>query len=122
MLKWLKSQKTLESIHARWSIFLEKFKHVFNHKLGPQNMATNALSRHDLLVTTLSTELVGFNCFKDQYITYEDFQKLWHKCLIHDDTGDFHINYGFLFKRLQLCVPRCSLRTYILYKKCMGEV
>ena len=63
-------------MHARWSIFLKKFMHVFNHKPRAQNMVADALSRHALLVTTLSTELVGFNCFKDQYITYEDFQKV----------------------------------------------
>ena len=35
--------------------------------------------------------------------------------MIHDAKGDFHTNYGFLFKGLQLCVPRGSLIVQEMY-------
>ena len=113
-LKWLKSQPKLDSKHARWAIFLEQFRYTFHHKAGIQNKVADALSRQSLLLTTLRTELVGFDCFKEQYATDEDFQDIWEKCLIHDNTGSFHIRDGFLFKGLQLCLPRGSIRDYII--------
>ena len=113
-LKWLKSQPKLEQKLARWSIFLEQFRYTFHHKAGVQNKVVDALSRHSLFLTVLRNELVGFDSFKDQYDSDLDFQAIWEKCLCHDHTGEFHIADGFLFKGLQLCLPRGSIRSYIV--------
>lgn len=48
---------------------------------------------------------MGFDCFKKQYPTNNDFQDIWYKCLYHEATNDYHIQAEFLFKGLQLCVP-----------------
>ena len=113
-LQWLKSQKKLESMHARWAVFLERFQYIFNHKPGSQNQAADALSRQVLLINTLQTELVGFDSLKYQYSTDEDFHAIWNKCLVNDNTGEYHISEGNLFKGPHLCLPRGSMRSHIM--------
>ena len=44
-LKWLNSQKKLESMHARWAVFLQQFQYTFSYKPGVQNKAADALSQ-----------------------------------------------------------------------------
>lgn len=93
----------------------------------------NALNRQSLLIITyhyLIMELVGFESFKDQHNT------IWHseskgncwvnyiffplvdprriKCLLKDNTKKYHIVNSFVFKRLQLCLPRTSLKDHII--------
>ena len=99
-LKWLNSQKKLESMHARWAVFLQQFRYSFSYKPGVQNKAADALSRQVLLLNTLHTELVGFDYLKEFYETDEDFRDIWEKCLLKDNTDDYHIQAGFFFKGL----------------------
>lgn len=43
-LQYLKSQKTLNPMHARWIAFLGTFNYTFHHKLGSSNSVVDTLS------------------------------------------------------------------------------
>ena len=51
----------------------------------------DALSRRSCLLTTLHTEVIGFEHLKELYVDDEDFQSFWQKCLKHEVAGDYHI-------------------------------
>ena len=44
-LRYLNSQKKLNSRHAKWVEFLNEYSFVINHRAGVENKAANALSR-----------------------------------------------------------------------------
>ena len=104
-LKWLNSQKKLESMHARWAVFLQQFRYSFSYKPGVQNKAADALSRQVMLLNTLHAELVGFDYLKKLYETDEDFKDIWEKCLLKDNTDDYHIQAGFFLKDFSCVCP-----------------
>lgn len=87
---------------------------MFNHKPDSQNQATDAQSRQALLTSTLQAKLIiGFNSLRKHD---EDFQALWNKCFINDNTEEFHLCDGYLFMSLQLFLPTAFMRTYIMQK------
>ncbi|XP_019053155.1 PREDICTED: uncharacterized protein LOC109114638 [Nelumbo nucifera] len=114
-LKYLSKQKQLRSdLHARWSVFIDKFPYKIVYKGGQQNKVVDALSRRVALIKTLSIEIVGFECLKDLYTQDDDFKQVWEKYINRQLAGDFYIHDGFLMKVEQLCIPCTSLREKII--------
>lgn len=51
-LRYFKTQKHINKMHAHWVAYLEQFAYVIKHKSRVTNKVANALSRHaNLLVT-----------------------------------------------------------------------
>ena len=75
----------------------------------------DACSKQASLLTTLRTEVVGFDCLKELYENDEDFGDIWGKCQqTHIAVNSMSIQDGFLFQGNQLCIPKSSLREQII--------
>ena len=67
-LKYLNSQKKLNSRHGRWVEFLQDYTYILKHKDEVENRVVDALSRRRALLSVMSTEVVGFEKIKDTYV------------------------------------------------------
>jgi len=73
-LKYLNSQKKLNSRHDRWVEFLQDYTYILKHKAGVENRVADALSRCRALLSVMNTEVVGFEKIKDIYDSCPDFE------------------------------------------------
>ena len=71
----------LDCMNARWVLIVQKFTFVFRHRTGFQNKVADSLSRRAHLFTVLSTKIIGFEAFPDQYEHDEDFGFTWQQCV-----------------------------------------
>ncbi|XP_022857650.1 uncharacterized protein LOC111378650, partial [Olea europaea var. sylvestris] len=69
-----------------------EFTFTLRHQAGSLNRVADALSRHTLLLTTMSTKIVGFEAFPDMYAADPSFGKIIR----------------------ELCISDCSLRQQII--------
>ena len=76
-LKYLNSQKKLNSRHGRWVEFLQNYTYVLKHKARVENRVAYALSRHRTLLFVMSTEMAGFEKIKDTYESCPDFGNIY---------------------------------------------
>ena len=78
----------------------------------------DALSRHSMLLTSVSTEVVGFDRLKDEYPTCPDFGNIYRS--LQQGPSSMHSDYtlldGYLFKRNQLCIPKTSVREFLIWE------
>ena len=115
-LQYLHSQKKLDDRHVRWSSFLNEFNFSLKYKSGQSNIVADALSRRSLLLSVLSTQILGFEELKNQdgsdpyfsKITAELCNSLQADCLL------YRLQEVYLFKGNQLCIPEGSLREQII--------
>jgi len=77
------------------------------------NKGADALSQRYLLLSTLGSKVLGFECIKDMYAQDEDFKVIFGDCSSHAH-GSFHLGNGFLFKRNRLCIPECGFRELLI--------
>ncbi|WMV34637.1 hypothetical protein MTR67_028022, partial [Solanum verrucosum] len=66
-LKHIRAQGKFNKRHAKWIEFLETFPYVIQYKKGKENVVVDALSRKHVLINTLSSKLIGFECLKGLY-------------------------------------------------------
>jgi hypothetical protein len=112
-LQFINNQNSVNRMHARWVSFIQRFTFSLKHKAGQLNKVADALSRRALLLVTIRTEVIGFDCLKDLYADDEDFGPIWTKYLQGLSQEGMHIQEGYLFRGNQLCIPRSSLREQI---------
>uniref|UniRef100_A0A2N9HAC1 RNA-directed DNA polymerase n=1 Tax=Fagus sylvatica TaxID=28930 RepID=A0A2N9HAC1_FAGSY len=112
-LKFLKAQKKLNSRHASWVSYLEKFSFVLQHKSGSSNRVADALSRRHSLLTTLSCEVTGFDLIPEYYVSDPFFSQVLHD-MNDKKSRDYLMINGYLFKGNQLCLPKGSLRLFVI--------
>ena len=66
-LQYLNSQGKLNQRHMKWVEFLQSYIFVLKHRSGKYNRVADALSRRQLLLTTMQVEVVGFDELKNLY-------------------------------------------------------
>ena len=102
-------------MHARWVAYIQRFHFTLKHKSSVNNKVADALSMRASLLTTLHTEVIGFDCLKELYENDEYFGDIWGKCQqTHTTFNSMYIQDGFLFRGNQLCIPKSSLKEQII--------
>ena len=102
-------------MHARWVAYIQCFHFTLKHKFDVTNKVADALSKRASLLTTLRTEVVGYDYLKELYENDEDFDDTWGKCQqTHTAINSMYIQDGFLFQGNQLCIPKSLLREQII--------
>ena len=103
----------MQDYQLKWVTFLQEYTFVLKHQAGTLNCVANALSCQVTLLTTMSTQVAGFDTFKDLYPSDPSFGKIFQE-VPNGQRHDFTLHNGYLFQGLQLCIPDCSLRQHIL--------
>jgi len=63
-------------MHARLASYFEQFNFVIRHKSGVDNKVPDTLSRRVLLLISLQSEIIEFECLKELYKEDEDFAEI----------------------------------------------
>ena len=119
-LKYINTQKKLNTRHAKWVSFLQGYTFVLKHKSGKQNQVADALSRRTSLLSTMVAEVIGFDTIKKLYATDDDFWEIVEQLngssigRTSHVQGDYFLQDGYLFKGRQLCIPVSSMRENII--------
>ena len=121
-LRYLNSQKKLNPRHAKWVEYIQAYTFVLKHRAGTENKVADALSRRSLLLSTIKTEVVGFDQIKEQYDTCPDFKEIHQALRIGPSREHSHYTLidGYLFKESKLCIPRTSLREFLVWETHAG--
>ena len=117
-LRFLHSQRHLNSRHAEWSEFLQEFTFVIKHRSGTENKVADALSRMLTVLNSMSVSVVGFERLKDAYATCADFGLIFQalKNGNRHEHQDFIIKNDHLFRGSRLCIPRTSMRDFLIWE------
>jgi hypothetical protein len=106
-LKNLNNQDKLSARHAKWATFVQQFSFTIKRKSGALNKMADALSRKTSLLTTMKSEVIGFELLKDSCLLTHFFGPIIEDVSL-GARGDFGLYIGFLFKGTQMCIPEGS--------------
>ncbi|KAK1414879.1 hypothetical protein QVD17_30640 [Tagetes erecta] len=118
-LRHIRSQDKVSHKHARWMAFLEKFTFVVKHKSGSLNRVADALSRRSNLLVSMRVVVPGIDTLMEQLMVDPYFSVVLQG-VQSGQRSAFLVQYGFLFRGNQLCIPDSSLRLQIV-KELHGE-
>ncbi|PKA45571.1 hypothetical protein AXF42_Ash021624 [Apostasia shenzhenica] len=123
-LRYLNSQKKLNSRHAKWVEFLQKYTFVLKLKAGIKNKVADALSRRVSLLFTMSVEVLGFDKLTESYKDCPDFGVIYAAVKEGQsrEFTDFLIQDGYLFRDCRLCFPRTSVRDFLVWELHAGRL
>jgi hypothetical protein len=115
-LKHLGSQSKLNPRHSRWTTYLQQFDFIIKHKAGTENKAADALSRQPHMLHMFSIHATGFEEIKTQYTDDDDFGTIWSnlQAKITITGGEYSLKDDYLFCGTRLCIPKGSLREFII--------
>ena len=74
----------------------------------------------------MKVEVLGFDEMKELYDVDPNFSKVWRECRVPNLTDhiskydEYFIQEGMLFKGIQLCIPRSSMRLNLIKEKHSG--
>ncbi|XP_073120602.1 uncharacterized protein [Henckelia pumila] len=112
-LKHLKGQQKLNKIHANWVAFLETLPYVIKYKQGKENVVADALSRMYALLTTLDANFLYFELVKELYASDSEFGEVYKSCML-SSQGKFYLHDGYVYKENRLCIPKTSIREFLV--------
>ena len=117
-LCYLHSQKKLNFRHGSWVEFLQRYHFVVKHRAGIENKATDALSQSVSLLSIMSVKVNGFERLKDDYELCPDFGDLYTSLSNAPQPilDDYTLQDGYLFKVNKLCIPRPSVRDFLVWE------
>ena len=107
----------------KWVEYLQSFTFVIKHKSGVTNKVFDALSRRCSLLTEMKVEVLGFDEMKKLYDADPNFFEASRECKEPNLTDhiskydECFIQEGMLFKVIQLCIPKSSMRLNLIKEK-----
>ena len=107
-----------------WVEYLQNFTFVIKHKSEVTKRVVDALRRRCSLLIEMKVEVLGF--MKELYDVDLNFYEAWRECrapnLIDHISkyNEYFIQEGMLFKGIQLCIPRSSMRVNLIKEKHSG--
>jgi hypothetical protein len=124
-LQFITRQEKLNQRHAKWVEFMKFLIFVIKNIVGTANKVANYLSRRSLIVKEFQVETLGFEHLKEMYQEDPDFKEAYEACtnpLLGDRSPwtEYLVQDGLLFKGIQLCIPKCSMRDNLLKEKHIG--
>ena len=91
---------------------------MIKHKAGVENKVADALSRRVSILTAPSSEVTGFERIKNDYDSCPDFGEVYR--VLSDglirEKDDYFLLDGYLFRANQLCIPRTSVRDFLIWE------
>ncbi|KAJ0967944.1 hypothetical protein J5N97_024861 [Dioscorea zingiberensis] len=117
-LRYFCIQRKLSDKHARWVAFLQEYTFILHHRPGSENKPADALSRVITVLHSMSTSVIGFDRLKDEYPLCPDFGSIYSAILAGNRRAhiDFLLRDGYLFRGSTLCIPRTSLRDFLIWE------
>ncbi|KAF5470834.1 hypothetical protein F2P56_011322 [Juglans regia] len=117
-LRYLNSQKRLNSRHGRWVEYLQAYSFALKHRKGVENQAADALSRRISFLSIMNVKVIGFERLKEEYESCLDFRDTFLALQSgqSDTTDGFRLEDGYIFKTNKLCIPRTSVRDFIVWE------
>lgn len=73
VLKYINTQKKLNTRHAKLVSFLSGYTFVLKHKSRKKNQVVDPLSKCTSLLITMATKVIGFDTIKTLYVADDDF-------------------------------------------------
>ena len=121
-LRHINSQKKLNARHVPWVEYLQRFSFVLRHKYGVENKVADALSRQVTLLSIMSTKVIGFEKLQKEYESCPDFGEVYTTLRTEHlhVVDDFILRDGYLFKANKLCIPRTSVKDFLVWEVHMG--
>ena len=89
---------------------------MLTHKVGSENCATDALSKRVTLLSTSHVEVTGFERIKEEYNDCPDFGNIHTNLTPHRRLREYILQEGYLFKGDKLCIPRTSVRDFLIWE------
>lgn len=110
----------------KWVEYLQSFTFFIKHKSRVTNRVVDALSRRHSLLIEMKVEVLGFDEMKELYDVGLDFFEAQRECRAPNladhisKYDEYLIQEGMLFKGIQLCFPRSSMRLNLIKEKHSG--
>ncbi|GFZ15624.1 hypothetical protein Acr_25g0000330 [Actinidia rufa] len=94
------------------------------HRSGVENKAADTLSRRAFLLSLLDANVVGFERLKEDYESCPDFRDSYLALSSNPSISldDYTIREGFLFRATKLCIPRTSVRDFLVWEIHAGDL
>ena len=91
---------------------------MVKHRVGVKNKAANALSGMVSLLSVMSVKVTGFERLKDDYESCPNFGELYTSLsnAPRPILDDYTLQDGYLFKANKLCIPRFSMRDFLVWE------
>ena len=98
--------------------FLQCYSFVVKHKACIKNKAVDALSRRLSLLSIISVEVTGFERLKEYYDSCPNFGEFYSNLhsMPHPTLDDYFLQNGYLFKANRLCIPRTSVKDFLVWE------
>lgn len=117
-LRYLGSQKKLDSRHAKWVEFLQEYKFVLKHRVVVENKTADGLSCKISILHSMKTEVTGFDRSKEEYETYPNFGEVYTS-LKRDSSRSvtyYTLQDGYISKGVRLCIFCTSMRDFLVWE------